>query len=392
MLNDSRQEPHWARRVLRRIRDAWWPEPVALPPKARWLAVAAATVSVLAVMFASRLLGASSPLLVAAVGASAVVLFALPASPLAKPWALVGSYVVCALAGVTAVKLFDDPALAGAAAVGLALAGMLWLRCLHPPGGAVALFAVTGGERVHELGYAYALAPALANALLLLAVTPVISRTFLGGRRPHPRPADHHVADAPPLQRLGLSHDDVQAALAEYGSAVYIGSEDLDRIIELAEERAWQRQHGEVTCADVMSRDVVTVSRQASLAEAWELLDRHRLTALPVVDGEGRLEGLLGLADFVECARPSGLRRRLLNALAQPRNPAGRPVAAAMGSVPAVVLPETRLATLVPLLAGGLHQIVVTDPHRRVVGLITQSDLIAALYRLDGRNGIRRHS
>ena len=380
----TRNSPPPPRGFPGRWREAWWPEPVALSPRRRTRAVAAAALATLAVFWSSHWLALSAPLLVAGVGASAVVLFALPASPLAKPWSLVGGYLVCALAGVSAAKLLGDSAWAAALAVGLALAGMLWLRCLHPPGGAVALFAVVGGDGVRALGYGYVLAPVLLNAMLLLGAS-VLVNLLLRERRPLAAPPhDHRLADADPLQRFGLRHEDVHAALAEYGRESYISSGDLDRVIELAERRAWSRHHGEIRCADIMSRDVVTVLPQARLLDAWALLRRHRLGTLLVVDSIRRVEGVISLADFVQRARPRGpsdLRRRLLAMMTLSMGRGDLLASSVMSAPPVLVPPDTPIAALVPLLSAGLHQVVVADPERRLLGVITQSDLIAALYQ-----------
>ncbi|MER3609381.1 HPP family protein, partial [Klebsiella pneumoniae] len=81
--------------------------------------------------------------------ASAVLLFGVPSSPLAQPWSIVGGNVLSALIGVTVGMLVPDAA--------LAIAGMYFLRCLHPPGGAVALTAILGGAGVHSEGYHFVL-------------------------------------------------------------------------------------------------------------------------------------------------------------------------------------------------------------------------------------------
>src|SRR5471030_191501 len=92
------------------------------------------------------------PLLVAPMGASAVLLFAVPASPLAQPWSIIGGNLVSATIGVTCAQVVADPTLAAALAVALSIAGMFALRCVHPPSGAVALTAVLGGPVIHALG------------------------------------------------------------------------------------------------------------------------------------------------------------------------------------------------------------------------------------------------
>tara|TARA_R110000868_G_scaffold409835_1_gene696210 strand:+ start:1341 stop:1697 length:357 start_codon:yes stop_codon:yes gene_type:complete len=78
------------------------------------------------------------PIIVAPLGASAVLVFAVPSSPLAQPWAVVGGNTISTLIGVWAFNLFPDITLAAGVAVGGAILVMSLLRCLHPPGGAAA--------------------------------------------------------------------------------------------------------------------------------------------------------------------------------------------------------------------------------------------------------------
>src|SRR6187551_2341605 len=130
---------------LRAWRQALWPAPVMVDGKQRFRAAAGAFVGILVAGVVSRMIGDASglgPWLVAPMGASAVLIFAAPASPLAQPWAVLGGNTVSALVGTACVLLIPDPALAGAVAVALAIGLMFQLRCLHPPGGASALLMV----------------------------------------------------------------------------------------------------------------------------------------------------------------------------------------------------------------------------------------------------------
>ncbi|TIW91367.1 MAG: hypothetical protein E5V59_20545, partial [Mesorhizobium sp.] len=97
--------------------------------------------------------GPHVPLLVAPMGASAVLLFAVPASPLAQPWSIIGGNTISALVGVIVAHFIHETALASGIAVALAIAAMSFTRCLHPPGGAAALTAVLGGPAVISAGF-----------------------------------------------------------------------------------------------------------------------------------------------------------------------------------------------------------------------------------------------
>ncbi|MFQ8890709.1 MAG: HPP family protein [Bilophila wadsworthia] len=97
------------------------------------------------------------PLLIGSFGASAVLAFGAIRSPLAQPRNLVGGHFLSALVGVSCYFLFPGtPWLASCLAVATAIALMHVTKTLHPPGGATALIAVTGGEGIHQLGYLYA--------------------------------------------------------------------------------------------------------------------------------------------------------------------------------------------------------------------------------------------
>jgi len=141
------------------------------------------------------------PALIAPMGASAVLLFAVPASPLAQPWSILGGNTVAAITGVSVSLLVADPFVAAALAIGIAIGLMMTLRCLHPPSGAIALTAVLGGPSIHDLGYTFVIWPVLGNSLALLAVA-LLYNNVTGRRYPHRAslaPVDHRTRDPAPI-------------------------------------------------------------------------------------------------------------------------------------------------------------------------------------------------
>lgn len=126
----------------------------------------------------------SAALLVASMGASAVLLFALPHGPLSQPWPVIGGHVLSAFVGVACARLIPHPQLAAAVAVGAAIGTMQVLRCVHPPGGATALSAVVGGPSVHALGMGYVLTPVLLNAAVIVVVAVVFNGLLAGKSYP----------------------------------------------------------------------------------------------------------------------------------------------------------------------------------------------------------------
>ena len=116
------------------------------------------------------------PLLVASFGASSVLVFGAIKSPFAQPRNLVGGHVLSALVGVTMGRLLPEPLwLCLGLTAASAIAVMHLTKTLHPPGGATALIAIIGGEKIRALGYWYVLTPCCLGALIMLLVAVVIN-------------------------------------------------------------------------------------------------------------------------------------------------------------------------------------------------------------------------
>jgi CBS domain-containing membrane protein len=307
--------------------------------------------------------GPHLPLLVAPMGASAVLLFAVPASPLAQPWSIIGGNTLSALTGCLVAQFVTDPVLAAGAAVGLAIAVMSFTRCLHPPGGAAALTAALGGPAVASWGLLFPFVPVGLNSCILVALGLLFHRLSRHSypHLPAPQPANtHSTADLPPRLRVGFRHEDVDAALAKLHETFDIDRDDLEQILQEVELHAITRAHGELACADIMSRDVVTIGAEAKPEAAHALLLRHNIRSLPVTGADGRLLGTVGLR---ELAVPGASVMALLS-----------PARTAAPLSPAVAL--------LPVLTDGrTHAVIVTDSDNRVLGVISQTDLLSALGR-----------
>ena len=115
-------------------------------------------------------------MIIGSFGASAVLAYGAVRSPLAQPRNLIGGHVVSAIIGVATFKLLHQyPWAADAVAVATAIAVMHATRTLHPPGGATALIAVIGSEKIHAIGFYYVLIPATLGPLILLAVALLVN-------------------------------------------------------------------------------------------------------------------------------------------------------------------------------------------------------------------------
>ncbi|KQV66148.1 HPP family protein [Rhizobium sp. Root1220] len=304
--------------------------------------------------------GMHLPMMVAPMGASAVLLFAVPASPLAQPWPIIGGNTISALIGVLTSRFIHDPMIAAGVAVSLAIGVMSFARCLHPPGGAAALTAVLGGPAVASWGLLFPFVPVALNSCILLALG-IVFHKLAKRNYPHvalPAPANmHHTVDPPPAMRVGFREEDVDAALAAFDESLDIDRDDLSRLLRRVEVEAALRTNGAINCADIMSRDVIAVGEKATAEAARALLLKHNVRTLPVKDGDGRLVGTVGLRELAEAEHLAGH------------------IASA-----ATARPDAPALALLPILTDGrTHAVVVVDDARHVLGLISQTDLLGAM-------------
>ncbi len=175
--------------------------------------------------------GVGAPWIVAPMGASAVLLFAVPTSPMAQPWPIIGGTGLSALIGVAAGRAFGHGALSGGLAVALAIGLMSITRSLHPPGGAAALTAALG-----PTDWLFPLAPVAMNAAVLVLLGWSFHR-MRGHAYPHRSPAPVAPASWP----IAVDDADVDAVLADLGETFDISREDLRELVRRLELQALAR-------------------------------------------------------------------------------------------------------------------------------------------------------
>ncbi|MPS70353.1 HPP family protein [Novosphingobium aerophilum] len=172
---------------------------------------------------------AALPFLVAPLGASTVLVFCVPASPLAQPWSVIGGNLISAMVGLAVGHLLGDPWLAGAVAVGLAIAAMSLTRSLHPPGGACALLYALGATGSQAWGISY-LVP-LALNVVILSQFGWIYNNLTGHPWPHRAPKVQHKAPDP------YTRADIEALLAEWDEVLDVEVDDLDAFVQALLQR-----------------------------------------------------------------------------------------------------------------------------------------------------------
>ncbi|MGQ0503015.1 MAG: HPP family protein [Panacagrimonas sp.] len=365
-----------------------WPAPVTIGPRERLRVVAGAALGlVLAALLSHWLAGAwamAGAWLVAPLGATTVLVFAAPAGPMAQPWAAVGGNAVSALVGIACVLGIGGPLpVVAAAAVSLAIGAMLALRCLHPPGGAVALTTVLLG--IHD--FVFALFPVAINTLLLV-LAGIAWHHATGRRYPHAQVSAARLPAAGEVPSR-FSSADFDKALARYNEVLDVSRDDLENLLRQTELNAYHRLFGGLRCADIMSRNPVTVQFGDRLEATWALMRRHRVKALPVTDRTGRVVGIVTRADFLRQANldaPDGLGGRVKELV----RASGTLSSTKPEVVGQIMTRRVRVARedrlIVDLLSSfsedDHHHLPVVDGDGKLVGILTQSDFVRALARV----------
>ncbi|MFA5529531.1 MAG: HPP family protein [Thiohalomonadaceae bacterium] len=240
--------------------------------------------------------------MVASMGASTVLVFAVPHGTLSQPWPVVGGHTISALVGVACASWIDDPLLAAPLAGGLAIAAMHYLRCLHPPGGATALTAVIGGDAVQAMGFQFVLTPVLLNAAVLLAYGIAFNAPFTWRRYPA------WLARRPQAKQAGpedLADADLEWALRQMDSYIDVSEDDLKRVYTLA------RQHARTECLQTEAVVPGACYSNGEFGGRWQvrkvisdLGGEHGRVVYRVVAGEARGEsGTCTREEFARWAR-----------------------------------------------------------------------------------------
>ncbi|MYR08692.1 CBS domain-containing protein [Gordonia sp. SID5947] len=366
-----------------RFRDAvrsLGPAHVSGPPREALRAGAGSAVglAVLGMVLVSSEVDLQSGLyLIAPFGATAVLIFAAPSSPLAQPWPAVVGNTLSALIGVAVTMLVPIALPRVALAVGLAVAAMILARAVHPPAGAVAMTAALSPDAIHALGFRFAVTPVAVGTAVLVLVAMVYARAT--GRH---YPLRRFDPEPPPAERLGLSEDELTGILARYRQSLNLGVADLARLIGAAELQATAHRVGPADAGDVMSRDLVTVAPETSLADVAELFRVHGFTSLPVVRHSGEFAGVvfqLHLAVRLREPAAGRVAERFFGRLAN-RRPAACAADVMSTDLP-VASVDTPVAAMLPMLSDGPSAAVPVVDGAHIVGIVTQTDLIAALAR-----------
>ncbi|HEY5993751.1 MAG TPA: HPP family protein [Gallionellaceae bacterium] len=174
--------------------------------------------------------GYFGPSMLSSMAAAALLVYAVPHSPMAQPWPLVVGNLVSAVVGVTCAILIPGTLWAAAGAAGLAVLAMHLTRSLHPPGAATALFMVLNEPVFQQHGWLWSGGVVLANVMLTLMLALVINNLIHLGRYPVRR----HHAPVTPAAGPTLTESDVEWAMRQMEGVTDVSEEDLLEIFRLA--------------------------------------------------------------------------------------------------------------------------------------------------------------
>jgi CBS domain-containing membrane protein len=176
-------------------------------------------------------------LMLGSMAASAVLLFAIPHSPLAQPWNFIGGHFISALAGWITILLIHDPLIAAGVGVGAAIFLMHYFNCLHPPGAATGLTLILSSTHVQEIGWKWVLLVLIVNTGVSLILALVINKTIPGRQYPMRPPA----TPPKPSPAISLEQRDLEWALEQMKEVIDVSEEDLAKIYQLAQSHAQER-------------------------------------------------------------------------------------------------------------------------------------------------------
>jgi CBS domain-containing membrane protein len=359
-----------------------WPSATPVNARERWRVAVGAAVSLALMAVWWLWVDQSSwgadhhPGIVAPLGATALLIFAVPGSPMAQPWSVLAGNTLCALVGLLVSQWVPWLPLAVFLAVLLAIVLMFGLRCLHPPGAAMALLAALSHQPLDPA--AWVVSAVTGSALLVL--TGVLYNRMTGRDYPA-RPVLGPASEL--IEAPRFSARDLDEVLGDYNQVLDVGRSELETLLARAQTRAYENRLGTLRCGEVMTHQPIVVMFNQPQQDAWALLQQHQIKALPVVDRHGQLVGIVTRSDFF---RQDQNRAEGGADLASPQAPhllafKQAPVGEIMTRRVRVVREQTMLVDLVPMFSQyGHHHLPVVDERNHLVGILTESDMVRALF------------
>ncbi|MBL6986413.1 MAG: HPP family protein, partial [Methylobacter sp.] len=304
---------------------------------------------------------------------------------------LIGGQLLPAIIGIACAQAIPSPALASACAVGGSIFAMLLLRCPHPPGAATAIAVTMGGDSINALGYNFLLIPLGLNVAILLIMSIVINRWMLGYQYPMiPKPILKETTQGTalaPSQLTGISEQDLEQALKNLDMFMDVAPGDLSKLLTDAQKHSFKRLRGNITCAEIMVKNVLFVEYGTEVEDAWNIMHSEKLKAMPVINKARRVIGIITWNDFfkfISLNTDKSFQEKLRDFIRRtPDVTTDKPesVGHIMAASVAVLHESAHIAELIPLMTNqGYRQIPIVNSEDRLVGMVYQANLIAELY------------
>lgn len=196
---------------------------------------------------------------------------------------------------------------------------------------------------------------------------------------------------------MDISDDDILEAMKTISGFLDITPADFREIYGLAYEQALERLNRSVKAHHIMTREVVSVQEKASLLETAELLALHNISGMPVIDGSGKVVGVISEKDFlhemgekqkksfmgviVQCLKNKGCI-----ALPLKNKTAGE----MMTAPPIVVREETSVFEIAGLFEEKkINRVPVVDEASGLTGIVTRSDIVLSYCMRKGHGTFR---
>lgn len=179
-----------------------------------------------------------------------------------------------------------------------------------------------------------------------------------------------------------ISDEDLRAALKEMKTYIDITEDDLRKIYTIALQYAQKRVSSRIFVRDAMTRNVIKVREDADINEVMTLLSEHRISGLPVVDGEDRVIGMVTEADILAVAGMKKgftfkdiIRHLLGEPLSGPKR--SQRLLDVMTSPAITTGPEADIRDVaLTIEEKRIKRLPVVDEQGRLLGVISRADII----------------
>ncbi len=334
------------------------------------------------------------PWFVGSMGASCLLLFAIPHGPLSQPWPFVAGHLLAGFIGISCAKLISLPLLAAGIAVSLAILGMYLLRCLHPPASGTALSMALANNSIQQMGYQYLSTPLLTNIIILLVCALIINNILPNRYYPSRLKTLLSPDEEKPNFQLQLAKEDLKEVLQQQDMYIDVSEEELDQIFSLTATHIRQRRMGEISCRDIMTFPAISAQYDTEVETLWQLMGQYKIHCLPIVDNNNRVIGIVSIADFlnqIKVPTPDSatLKTRLENFIKRtPGQHSNKPeYAGHIMTTPVLTVHQDQhiLDLFLLIHQHNVHHIPVINDDKHLIGMITPKDLIASLHS-DAKN------